>query len=303
MEDTQPRCPACGTEYLSAVLHEISGNREDAEEQEQSLDDLEQLLQPLDQAPLPTSRETLRRMLPGLYGLALLFCLLAGIATHANLFYLLAIIPAVLLVLKLPVLLRRTPPMGRGEILIRAAARVFSEDAAALQRKAAKEGSLGQRLDALQLRIDQALERQRQAHARNARRIRITAGIILLAACAGAGWLALHNHAVRKAEAEYAARPEWERRQEAYRKSDPDAYGSDKARSEVIRAMLQAEEAARAEEFFFTACQGRIGDLECAEQIVAFYRSREDAEALRTFAGKVTLRYDSDTRKIRSIKR
>lgn len=300
MEDSQNRCPVCGTDYLSAVVSEISGGGTD--EDASSLDTLEASLQPLDEAPLPTPGETLRRLSVELYSVAAVFCLLAGAVTRANLFYLLALVPIVLLIPKIVARLRHKRPMGRGEVLVQAASRIFAEDAALVRERMAGRGDAEARLAAMQQRVDRAEALQREAHARNGRRIRLVAGAVLLVACLGVGVLAVHNHGVREAAAAYAAQPEWIKLRDAYlARATSDEYSGQQERESVLQAMLGAGEVTAAEDFFFAHCQGKVGDLDCAMQLVAHYRETGDGKALRAFAERVTLRYDSDTRKIRSI--
>ena len=57
----------------------------------------------------------------------------------------------------------------------------------------------------------------------------------------------------------------------------------------------------RAEDFFFAHCQGKVGDADCAMLIAGHYKAKKDAVALDAFAGKVSLRYDSDTQKVKSL--
>ena len=56
-----------------------------------------------------------------------------------------------------------------------------------------------------------------------------------------------------------------------------------------------------AEEFFFTYCQGKMGDLECAQQIVRSYLAADRKADAAAFAGRVTLRYGSDTAKLKKM--
>lgn len=48
--------------------------------------------------------------------------------------------------------------------------------------------------------------------------------------------------------------------------------------------------------------QGRMGDVDCALLIARHYKTHNDAEALGAFTDRVKLRYDSDTRKVKSLK-
>lgn len=301
MEDSQSRCSVCGADYLSTVLSEISGGR--ADEDAVSLDALEASLQSLDTAPLPTFGETLRRQSGGLYAAAAGFCVVAGIATRANIFYLVALVLIVLLIPKVVARLRHKSPLGQGEVLVQATARIFTEDASAVRARMAGRKDVDARLIAMQQRVDRALALQREGHARNGRRILLMACVVLLVACIGVGVLAVHNYGVRKAAAEYAAQPEWVKLRDGYlARATSDEYGGQQEREAVLRAMLGAGETSEAEDFFFTCCQGKVGDLACAMLFVAHYREAGDSEALRAFTARVTLRYDSDTRKIRSIK-
>jgi len=58
---------------------------------------------------------------------------------------------------------------------------------------------------------------------------------------------------------------------------------------------------AAAEDFFFAHCQGKVGDADCAMLIAGHYKAKKDAVALDAFVGKVSLRYDSDTQKVKSL--
>ena len=301
MEDSQQLCPSCGTDYLSAVIDDISAGA--AADTEMLLDNLEDGLSAMDHAPLPTVRETLRRMSPVLCGIALAFCLLAGLATRANIFYLLAVVPLAALIPSLVALARHRRPLGRGEVIVNAAARVFAEDAAAVKTKCADRGDAVARLDAMQRRVDEALARQRSAHLRNGRVVWAVACVVLLLAGAGVGALAVRNGAARKAKAEYAKLPEWVKLRDSYlAEYGSDEYADKSARTGVVRAMLGADAVAEAEEFFFSHCQGSVGDMDCAMLIVEYHRTHGGSDAIGAFTSKVSLRYDSDTKKIRSIK-
>ena len=305
MEDSQFRCPTCGTDYLSAVLNDMLPNKQEgvAQEEEPLLDSLEQSLHVIEQAPVPTYRETLRRMSPILYGIAVLMCVLAAVLTGANLFYLVAVVFSVLCILSLIWRLRHRHLLSQGELIVQAAARVFSEDSAAIRQRNEGRGDVNERLDTMQQRINCALQSQREAHAHNGRKIWFFTCLALFLAGLGIGLLAVHNHRVREKAAAYAAQPEWIKQRDRYlSKGIPDEYDGKMERESIIRAMLEAGESSEAESFFFTYCQGKLGDMECAQRIVSHYREKGASEALRAFAERVSLRYDSDTRKIRSIK-
>ena len=302
MENSERFCPSCGTNYVEAVVSQMTSAANP--DTDLLLDNLEEGLTSLDTAPLPTPGETARRATVELSGLALIFCLLAGIISRANIFYLVGIIPLIVFIPALAAAIRHRRPMGKGEIVVRASARIFAEDAGKARSLAAGNGEAIKRIDAMQQRIDEASARQQAAHARNAKRIwTITCAVFLLGA-AGVGVLSVQTHAARQARAEYEQLPEWIKLRDSYL-SAAETGGSDDARTrmEVIRAMTGAGETAEAEAFFFSHCQGKVGDTECAWLLVEHYRALGQTEALEAFTSKVSLRYDSDTRKIRSLKR
>lgn len=294
LDDSQTRCPACGADYLETVIGSLGGPDPDAAMQ---LTALEEGLRPLDDAPAPAWSDTARRMTPLLGGGAALFGLVAGIATGANLFFLIAGAAGAL---ALFAKLRLRHPLSSGEAIVKAAARIFDEDAARLRGIHGETPEIEERLGAMQRRIDETLARQQEAHVRNARTIRRYAAALLVAACIGVGALAIRNHAARKAAAAYAAQPEWVKLRDAYLASDADEFAGNASRLEVLRAMLDAGEPAAAEEFFFARCQGCVGDVECALLIAGHYRNAP--ETLAAFVDRVALRYDSDTKKIKRLK-
>ena len=88
MEDSQHLCPDCGADYVEAVVNDIASGA--GADSRLMLASLEEGLAGLDAVPLPALGDTARKMLPALCAAALVFCLLAGVATGANIFYLLA---------------------------------------------------------------------------------------------------------------------------------------------------------------------------------------------------------------------
>lgn len=302
LDDAQSRCGACGADYAEAVVASITaGIDSDADT---LLANLEQGLEPLAGAPMPTSGDTFRKYLPVLCGAAALFCAAAAFATGAYLFLLPGAAALVVLLALLAARMRGRQPISRGERIVRAVQNIFTEDVASLRKRLGESPDTEARIGQLQQRIDQTAERLAQAHARNWKKLRTAALVVGAAACVGCGWLAVRNHAARQAAAAYARQPEWVKLRDSYLASpDNDEYGSPEARTGVLQAMLDAEATAEAETFFFEQCQGKVGDADCARLIALHYRKAGRQEALNAFTDRVSLRYDSDTRKIRSLKR
>ena len=289
MEDSQHLCPDCGADYVEAVVNDIASGA--GADSRLMLASLEEGLAGLDAVPLPALGDTARKMLPALCAAALVFCLLAGVATGANIFYLLAAVALVPLVVSLLDRMLGKLRLSAGEVVVRAAARVFAEDAASVRERFAGDAEVLARLDAMQLRLDDALARQASAHAQNRRKVTVIAAVVLICCSAGAGALAVRNHAAREAQAAYAAQPEWVRLRDSY----ADTAGDDKKKKNADG------QGAAAEDFFFAHCQGKVGDADCAMLIAGHYKAEKDAVALDAFAGKVSLRYDSDTQKVKSL--
>lgn len=298
MSDSQNLCPACGADYVEAVVNDITAGVE--ADPSLMLASLEEGLAGLDTVPMPSSGETARKMMPVLCGAALLFCLLSGVATGANFFYLLAVVALLLLLFSL---MRGKQRLSAGELVVHAAARVFAEDAAGVRERFAGNSEVMARLDAMEQRLDEALAQQATAHARNRKKVTVIAAVVLAVCCVGVGALAVRNQTARKAEAAYAAQPEWIKLRDRYLASAGDDQAADKdLRLRVVHAMLDAGQSAAAEEFFFAHSQGNMGDVDCALLIARHYKNNKEADALGAFTGKVKLRYDSDTRKVKSLK-
>lgn len=322
MEDSRTTCPACGVDYLQAAIAGITGsaratssetsgamdttNNSNEYETSLLLSGLEEGLRVLDSATLPTLTETLqqKRIKVQLYGSIAIFGLISGFAAGAPFFYIVAILALIPCITALIAHIRHCEALSNGEKIIHAAARIFTEDATSIRSRFAGNHLVIEQLDAMQQRIDQALSLQADKHAKNTKKIRIILLVLLLLAGIGVGALAIRNHAARKAEAEYAAQPEWIKLRDSYlSEATNDVHSGNKARTQVVRAMVDADETTAAEEFFFAHCQGKVGDIDCALLIANKYRQQQRNDALNTFANKVKLRYDSDTRKIQTLKR
>lgn len=247
MEDSQHLCPDCGANYVEAVVDDIASGA--GADSRLMLASLEEGLAGLDAVPLPALGDTARKMLPALCAAALVFCLLAGVATGANIFYLLAAVALVPLAVSLLARMQGKLRLSAGEVVVRAAARVFAEDAASVRERFAGDAEVLARLDAMQLRLDDALARQASAHAQNRRKVTVIAAVVLICCSAGAGALAVRNHAARKAQAAYAAQPEWVWLRDSYADAaGDDEYAGKDLRIAVVRAMLADGQGAAAEE-------------------------------------------------------
>jgi len=304
LQTTQHVCPVCGTDCTAPAAKDAAAAPAPVDDDSAlRLAALEEGLHALENAPKPTLGDTGRKMAPWLYGCAAIVCVAAGFATGAPIAHLAAAALFVPFVWTLAARLRKHEPLGDGEATVRAAARIFAEDAAALRERLSGHPEAMARIDAMQKLLDEAIARQKAGHAANRRKIVIAAAVVLVLAAAGTTMCAIRNHEARKAAEAYAMQPEWVKLRDGYLATGDDGeFGDDAARTEVIRAMLAAGETAEAETFFFDHCQGKVGDFAGAQAIAGHYRETGAAEAFAAFAGKIKLRYDSDTRKIKSMK-
>lgn len=300
MPDQATACGACGADYATAVVQDIAGGAD--ADATLMLSTLDEGLVRVDNAPLPAMDDTLRRRLPIVCVILLVFFALSGFFAQANIFYILAVVMAIALVWSLVACGKKS--LSPGEVIIRAAGRVFTEDAADLRARFAGDDHVTTALDSMQERLDNALALQTATHARNSRMLWIILAVVLVLGAAGVGSLAVRNRAANKAAAEYAAQPAWFKLRDTYLNAGvPDEATGKAMREQVVQAMVEAGEGAQAEEFFFAHCQGQIGDVDCATAIARCYRAQNDTEAFKVFTGKLKLRYDSDTRKVKNLQR
>ena len=115
MEDSQHLCPDCGANYVEAVVDDIASGA--GADSRLMLASLEEGLAGLDAVPLPALGDTARKMLPALCAAALVFCLLAGVATGANIFYLLAAVALVPLAVSLLARMQGKLRLSAGEVV------------------------------------------------------------------------------------------------------------------------------------------------------------------------------------------
>lgn len=305
LSDKQEICPACGVNYLEATIASITGNAGTTESDTAMmlLNGMEDSLRILNSVAKPTLGDTLRRMALLVWGVSVVACVVAGLLCKAPFFYILAIAPAVPFIKALVLVLLRRQNMTNGERVAMATAKVFAEDAEKMRAEYAGSVQIIDRIDAMQDKVDNTLASLKSAHKRNKVIIIVLFSIVLAIFSVGVGALAIHNFKNRKAEAEYAALPEWIKARDNYLSSDQNnEYGDNSLRMGVITLMLEANEEAAAESFFFDSCMGYVGDADCALLIINHYRKASNKDALNIFIDRLTLRYNSDTAKLRKLK-
>ncbi len=252
---------------------------------------------------LPTFRDSFSKMSKGVSSVAAVLQMMAGVACENVIFYVLAIgIIGVTLFSSFKTVKQRTSG-SKSDAVIKATANVFEENYKTLMAKHKDNPELVRRLDAMKGRLTEAKAAHNRKHAENKRKIWIITAVCSVLFIAGVTPLAINNYKENKAEAEYAQQPTWIKVRDAYISSEyNNEYGDNSARLYVITEMLNADQSAAAEEFFFGYCMGYVGDFDCAKLIIERYRSRKEVAALESFQQRLELRYDSDTQKAKQIK-
>ena len=110
---------------------------------------------------------------------------------------------------------------------------------------------------------------------------------------AGAGALAVRNHAARKAQAAYAAQPVGQVARQLRRRGRGRRICGAKTCGSPSCVPCRRRRGAAAEDFFFAHCQGKVGDADCAMLIAGHYKAKKDAVALDAFVrqGVAALRF------------
>lgn len=305
LSDSENICRTCGADYVEATIASITGNAGTTESDsvKMMLNGMEDSLRVLDSVAKPSMKDTMRRMALPVWGGAIVACVLAGLLCNALFFYLLAIAPLVPFVKALFRKLTGKSDMTQGEKVALATAKVFADDASRIRAEYATSEQVIERIEAMQQKIDNSLSSLKSVHSRNTKIITALSIATLVIFSIGVGALAIRNHKARKAEAAYEALPAWVKARDSYLESDMNnEYGDNSLRMNVIALMLEAEEVAAAEGFFFDNCMGNVGDADCAKLIIDHYRNSGDKSSLNTFIDRLKLRYDSDTNRLRNLK-
>jgi hypothetical protein len=218
LEDNVFFCPECGAKYVeSDVKREVAS--EDTQTKSESeatakaasmeikgLNDI--VSSKLSDAPLPKMSETFRQMGTELNGMAMSVLFVAGRMTDAHIFDIIAIVFFILTAGSFVARSKGQKKIGTGEIMVRAAISLLTNDASALVERYPKNADVPKQLDMMKKKADEALARQLEAKRRNRRKIRLIALAVFLVFAAGVAVMAVQKHARDKAAIEYATQPE-----------------------------------------------------------------------------------------------
>lgn len=94
----------------------------------------------------------------------------------------------------------------------------------------------------------------------------------------------------------------WQQKIEDYKNSENNTeFGDNSARIVVLEDILANKEYAAAEDFFFTYCQGKVGDVDCAKVIIRAYMANSQTDKAMGFVNRVVLRYTTDAVKLKKM--
>ena len=91
----------------------------------------------------------------------------------------------------------------------------------------------------------------------------------------------------------------WAKAVEDYVKAGYDEISGEEARLNVVKEIIKSDVEA-AEKFFKQYCEGQMGDVQCAVEIVKAYKSVSEQKA-HDFINSVKLRYSSDVNKLKKL--
>lgn len=302
------KCPRCKEEMpllskVCPVCGYVMEGGENTPSAQEFADRLEIILHEVRALPAPSFMRSMSQLSVWMLPLIALFLLAAAIISDAGIFWIAFAVfaagSAIAVVLKLLGRLGNDRADGRFAVL--------KNDFETTVRIARRDFGRNKEVSALLADVSskiEGIERRRRAASRRNLLVwlAILLGIVLLAA---QGVRSVGKAVERSSEAATvapaadgaAAVPAWREAVERYRKAGIDDYDA-APRQEVLRRILAADEPAEAEAFFRSECMGKVGDYDCAEAIVAYYRAHGDARAAAAFVEGCTLRYQSDKKKL-----
>ncbi|WP_290540533.1 hypothetical protein [Alistipes sp.] len=279
-------CPVCGY-----VLEDENHNASD------SINRLEHLLHEMKGLPRPSFLKSMNRLSIFVLPILTLLLVIMAVVSQAGLLWILSIIFAVWTLVV--IILRLAGRLGNTysdrqfakmkndfELLARSANRDFG-----------KNREVARLLEEITAQIAD-IETSR----RNISRRHSLYWIIIAACVLAASSTVLHSirNAAREYDAETAIQG-WQDAVEKFRTSGLDDDYDAAPRTMLLKKILEAGEAVAAEDFFREFCMKRIGDYDCARQIVEYYRQNNKVQEARRFVESCQLRYKSEYKKLKKL--
>lgn len=312
LSDQQNICPSCGGDYLQLSIQNIAGseNMETVEhiasantvETENASMLLQYMSAAIDSIIEPGFRDAILKYMRGIVSGAFTLNTGVGISTGEPIFLGIAVAVAGVGVYAGVKKKRRGSAGGRKDAVLTATTNIFEENAKIIREKNGNNKEIIKQLDSLQTRLNEVKAAHKQKEREHKRKLWFIAAVYIAVVIAIAIPLTINNIKTKKAEMEYAQLPDWVKVRDNFINSEyNDEYGDNSARIYVLNEILSAGEFAAAESFFFDYCMGNVGDFDCAKVIVERYRKAGNTTAVEAFKQRLSLRYDSDTKKAKQL--
>lgn len=307
------KCPRCKEEMpllskVCPVCGYVMNDGDDSPTAEELVNKLEELLLRSKNMPKPSFAASLRNMLFVLFLVLAVYFIVLALISEAGLFWLLGIACGVV---SLYLLVRKLTKGSAGAGAFERLKNEYEYHERLARRSFGKNIEVSRLIKEITSEIN-AVEEEHRAARRRSRTLWLIFAVVVIVVAAGGIFstdVASRDEAPateqtvsdEEASGEDEAAPWKERVADFAASSDNSEYGDNAARLAVLDEIIRYNAFDAAEEFFFTYCQGKMGDLECATQIVRSYLAADRKADAAAFAGRVALRYASDTAKLKKL--
>lgn len=306
------QCPRCKEEMpllskVCPVCGYVVNDGDDSPTAEELVNKLEALLLRSKNMPKPSFAASLRNMLFVLFLVLAVYFIVLALISEAGLFWLLGIVCGVV---SLYLLVRKLTKGSTGAGAFEKLKNEYEYNERIARRSFGKNVEVSRLIKDITAEIS-AVEAEHIAARRRSRSMWLIFAVVVIVVAAGGIFstdVASRDEApateqtASTGEDGDAETAPWKAKVAAFAaSSDNSEYGDNAARLAVLDEIIKCNAFDAAEEFFFTYCQGKMGDLECAQQIVRSYLAADRKADAAAFAGRVTLRYGSDTAKLKKM--
>lgn len=306
------QCPRCKEEMpllskVCPVCGYVVNDGDDSPTAEELVNKLEALLLRSKNMPKPSFAASLRNMLFVLFLVLAVYFIVLALISEAGLFWLLGIVCGVV---SLYLLVRKLTKGSTGAGAFEKLKNEYEYNERIARRSFGKNVEVSRLIKDITAEIS-AVEAEHVAARRRSRSMWLIFAVVVFVVAAGGIFStdvasrddapATEQTASAGEDGDAETAP-WKAKVAAFAaSSDNSEYGDNAARLAVLDEIIKCNAFDAAEEFFFTYCQGKMGDLECAQQIVRSYLAADRKADAAAFAGRVTLRYGSDTAKLKKM--
>lgn len=306
------QCPRCKEEMpllskVCPVCGYVVNDGDDSPTAEELVNKLEALLLRSKNMPKPSFAASLRNMLFVLFLVLAVYFIVLALISEAGLFWLLGIVCGVV---SLYLLVRKLTKGSTGAGAFEKLKNEYEYNERIARRSFGKNVEVSRLIKDITAEIS-AVEAEHIAARRRSRSMWLIFAVVVIVVAAGGIFStdvasrddapATEQTASAGEDGDAETAP-WKAKVAAFvASSDNSEYGDNAARLAVLDEIIKCNAFDAAEEFFFTYCQGKMGDLECAQQIVRSYLAADRKADAAAFAGRVTLRYGSDTAKLKKM--